>query len=289
MSRPEISADEPPDGVPEGLVVAGVYPSGEAGFEHSLVVLAQGLPCWLVPGDDGHQLLVETQVAGTVREQLACFDRESVGWPPKPLADPEPVRTIALLGPLLWAAGVLDVFWAQGRWPALTEAGELDAAAIFDRGETWRVGTALFLHADAAHVISNVLAGVFVFSAVLSTLGRLRGGLLLALAAVAGNFATAALSYPGPYRSLGASTAIFAGLGLLTGRAIQVVRQTDHPHRWRALFVPFFAGFTVLALHGAGGQNTDVGAHVTGFVTGLAAAYAAAMAGGRRNHGRSKE
>ena len=44
----------------------------------------------------------------------------------------------------------------------------------------------------------------------------------IAIAAVAGNFAIAGLNYPGPYRSIGASTAVFAGLGLLTGRAIQL-------------------------------------------------------------------
>ncbi len=278
MSEPENYFTETQESVPADLVVAGVYPDYAAGFEHSLVVLAQGLPCWLVAGDDGHRLFVEPATTGLVREQLACFDRESVGWPPKPMMDQTPPRRGALIGPVLWAAGVLDVFWAQGRWPAWTEAGVLDSQAVFDRGEVWRAGTALFLHADTAHVLTNVLGGLFVFPAVLSTFGRLRGWLLLALAAVAGNLAVAGLSYPGPYRSLGASTAIFAGLGLLTGRAIRSAQEADHPHRWRGLFVPFAAGFTVLALHGAGGLNIDVGAHVTGFAAGLAVGFGAERA-----------
>ena len=102
-------------------------------------------------------------------------------------------------------------------------AGALDTQAVFDRGEWWRLGTALFLHADFGHLISNVLSGMFAFAAVLSTIGRRQGWLLLALASATGNLAIAALNYPGPYLSLGASTAIFAALGLLTGRAMHTV------------------------------------------------------------------
>jgi rhomboid protease GluP len=128
-------------------------------------------------------------------------------------------------------------------------------------------------------VISNALGGLLVFPAVLSSSGRLRGWLLLLLASVAGNLAVAAANYPGPYSSLGASTAIFAGVGLLTGRAIRVGWRSAHPHRWRAMFAPFAAGLTVLALHGAGGQRVDVGAHLTGFVAGLALGFVAGLRG----------
>jgi membrane associated rhomboid family serine protease len=100
-------------------------------------------------------------------------------------------------------------------------------------------------------------------------MGRLRGWLLLALAATAGNLAVAAVNYPGPYRSIGASTAVFAGLGLLTGRAIRVLRGEGGRLRWRPVFVPLAAGVTLLGLFGAGDVRTDVVAHVTGFAAGL--------------------
>jgi membrane associated rhomboid family serine protease len=79
----------------------------------------------------------------------------------------------------------------------------------------------------------------------------------------------AALNQGNEYRSLGASTGIFAAIGLLTGRALRVVFRANHPHRWRTLFVPFGTGLTVLALYGAGGQQVDVMAHLTGFCAGL--------------------
>ena len=270
MSSPELQAAADAERVPDDLEEAGVYPTSAAGFDHGLVVLTMGRPYWLVPSDAGFRLLVEPSAIEAAREQLECFDRESIGWPPKPAIPEAPARKTEFFTPLLWALAVLAVFCGQIEWPgALETAGALDARAVFGRGEWWRLGTALFLHADLGHLASNVLSGIFVFSAVLSTIGRRRGWLLLAVASIAGNFAVAALNYPEPYRSLGASTAIFAGLGLLTGRAIRAVRRAHPPHPWRAVFVPLAAGLTLLGLFGAGDLRTDVGAHVTGFAAGL--------------------
>jgi rhomboid protease GluP len=165
--------------------------------------------------------------------------------------------------PLLWFWSITLLFLAQDRWPQLVGAGILDATAVIGRGELWRAFTALFLHRDVTHLVANAIGGFLVFTAVTSTLGRARGWLWLTLAAIAGNLATAWVHYPAAYRSLGASTAAFAGVGLLTGCAL----------RRRALFVPLLAGLTVLGLYGAGGgaERVDVGAHATGFLAGLVA------------------
>jgi rhomboid protease GluP len=272
----DLHAETINEGTPVDLVEAGFYATTKEGFDHGLVVLTFGYPFWLMPAGDGFRLLVEPHALTAVREQLACFDRESVNWPPRLIVDNSPARKTELLTPLLWCLAELAAFWAQGEWRDLTDAGVLDSQAIFDRGEWWRPVTALFLHADIGHLFSNALSGMFVFSAVLTAIGRRLGWLLLALASVAGNLAVAALNYPGPYRSLGASTAIFAALGLLTGRAIRVVLRANHPHRWRTLFVPLAAGLTVLALYGAGGQQVDVIAHVTGFAAGIIFGFLAA-------------
>lgn len=271
--------DEPP----ADLVEAGAYPTEAEGLEHSLVVLAMGRPCWLVPSPTGHRLLVEPEAFTQARAQLGRFDRESVGWPPQPAAE-RATHATDIVTPLLWALAILAIFQMQGERPGWIAAGALDAQAVFGRGEWWRAGTALFLHADAGHVISNALGGIMIFAAVLQTLGRLAGWLLVAAASVAGNLAVAALHYPAPYRSLGASTSIFAGVGLLTGRALRVITQAGHPQRWRAMFVALGSGLIVLALYGAGGVEIDIGAHVTGFVAGLAFGFA----GGTGLHGRAR-
>jgi rhomboid protease GluP len=270
MPAPDLPAGTTGDEAPVELAEAGVYPTAAAGFEHGLVALAMGQAYWLVFSESGYRLLVEPPALASVREQLACFDRESAGWPPPPAVDRPALPRAERLTPLVWGIVVLAVYSVQSALPgAWEEAGALDTQALFDRGEWWRVGTALFLHADLGHVLANVVSGFFVFSALTSTIGRLRGWLLLALASVGGNLAVAALNYPGPYRSIGASTAVFAGLGLLTGRAVRALHRENEQRRWRAVFVPLAAGVTLLGLFGAGGLRTDVVAHATGFAAGL--------------------
>jgi rhomboid protease GluP len=256
--------------MPDGLVVVAEYASYADAFEHSVVVLATGQACWIVLEDEQHRLLVESTALAHVHDQLARYDRESVGWPPAPITDHGALRAPELLTPFLWSLLVLTIFREQAGHPAWLRDGALDPTAVFGRGEWWRIGTALFLHGGAEHVISNALGGILVFSAVLTTLGRWRGWLQLAVASLWGNLAIAALNVSRDYRSIGASTAIFAGLGLLTGRAVCVgFAHRGHPLRWRSIFVPIATGCTVLALYGAGTGNVDVPAHASGFIAGV--------------------
>jgi rhomboid protease GluP len=267
------------DETPVDLVEVGVYATSAQGFEHGLVVLAIGYPFWLEPAGDQYRLMVESPAAEIVAQQLARFDGESLNWPPREFSEPASSRKFEMLTPLIWGVAILVSFWAQREWPRWTSIGVLDALAVFERGEWWRVLTALLLHADVGHLVSNLVSGIFVFSAVLTTLGRRRGWTMLILASVVGNLLAAALKYPGVYRSLGASTAIFAAVGLLTGRALRGVLRGDRAGRWRALFVPLAAGLSVLGLYGAGGQEVDVLAHLTGFAAGLGLGF---VAGGQK-------
>lgn len=254
---------------------AARYATAEQGAAHGLVVLATGQPYWLEETVDGFRLLVERSGLACAQRHLAAYDRESLRWPPPPIADPWTPRTFEYLTPLLWSAAVLALFRYGPRAPAWLDRGVLDAQAVYSGGEFWRALTALFLHGDAAHVITNALSGLLVFPAVLATFGRMRGWLLLLLGGVAGNLAVAAVNFPGPYTSLGASTAIFAGVGLFAGRAVRLAWRSQHPHRGRAIFAPLAAGATVLALYGAGAQRVDVGAHLTGFLAGLVLGFVA--------------
>lgn len=279
MPQFEPSADAQSEGNVAELAEAGVYATSSAGFERGLVALAIDAPFWLMPAGEGFRLLVRPEDAARVREQLGWFELESAGWPPPRIVEETPARRLDLFTPLLWVLAVMTSFWMQGWARGWTAAGAMDAGAVFERGEVWRPFTALFLHADVGHLVSNALSGLFVFSAVVTTMGRLRGWMLLASAAVAGNLAAAALHFGGEYRSLGASTAVFAALGLLTGRAVRAMMRVEHPQRWRAVFVPLAAGVAVLGLYGAGEQRVDVLAHVTGFAAGLGLGFVAGRKG----------
>lgn len=274
LAQPAGPDDAPP---PEELAEAGVYATSGQGHDHGLVVLAMGLTYCLAEAGGAYRLLVAPAQVEAVQVQLAKFERESVGWPPPAVVAKPALAHLALGTPMIWALAVATVFWGQREWPGILERrGALEPQALFVAREWWRPLTALFLHADWAHLWSNLLPGALVFAVLCATFGRLLGWLLLGLASVAGNTAVAALSFPGPYRSLGASTAVFAGLGLLTGRAAALAWGSVPSGRWRAVFVPLGAGLTLLALHGAGGERTDVAAHVAGFVAGLLAGAVAA-------------
>lgn len=296
LARPSSASAETDDTPPEEWIDAGCFATSEAGFEHGLVVLAMGLPYWLRETPEGFRLLVAPEAAEVVRGQLALFDRENVGWPPPRLSEAEPAEPAGPAGRFAaglflaswWALLVFAAYAAQGRRPELVELGAMDARAVFVGGEWWRAVTALFLHADAGHLVSNLASGLFLFATVFALLGRLRGVVSLALAAVVGNLAAAAVHFPREYRSIGASTAVFAGLGLLTGRAFgrllgragatspaegtdgRATRSGGGPRgRLRAAWVPLAAGLTVLALFGAGEVRVDVLAHATGFAAGV--------------------
>lgn len=252
------------------LVEAGIYSSENEAFEHGLVVLAEGFPYWLVPYEGGFRLMVEPEGLAASRRQLELFERESRGWPPVTLALPAPKGPSSVMPSLLWTLATIGVFRAQEIWPGRLEAaGVLDAQKVFAHGEVWRIATALFLHGNAAHLTANLASGFFVFSAVLTGLGRLRGAALLVLAALVGNAAVVSLNSSRTYQSLGASTAVFAGLGVLTGAALRRAFQQGGSRRWRPLFPPLAAGLTLLGLFGAGDLRTDVAAHACGFTAGV--------------------
>ncbi len=275
MTEPEPSAPLSNEPFPDGSAEAGVYATYEEGFEHSIVMLAMGETCWLVSTDRGHHLLVELAALDTARRQLAQFDRERIGWPPPPSIDHAPRSKRVPLSPLVWLVGVCAMYWAQGERPGMTEAGLLDARRVFGHGEWYRSWTALWLHADIGHLVSNAASGWMVFSAVVMTFGWRASWPLIASSAIAGNLATVALHASTDYRSLGASTAVFAALGLLVGRAVRVMSRSGHPHRLRTLLTPLFAGFIVLSLYGVGGVQVDVLAHAMGFGAGLLFGFAA--------------
>jgi membrane associated rhomboid family serine protease len=262
---PASAADSP---APDDLVVAGAYATERKGFEHSLVILAMGLPCWLVRFEADYRLMIEPAHAAEAARQLRAFDRESAHWPPKPVM-PEPTAPLDLTTPLLWALLTVVVFWGEAWQPQWIKFGALEAESLWRRHEWWRPFTALFLHADSAHLVANALSGIFVFASVIAQLGRWRGWSSLLGAAVLGNIAAVLIHGAEPYRSIGASAAVFAGLGLLTGCALRRMSTLSRRHRWRAMASPVAAGLAILGLHGVGGAQVDVAAHVTGFAAGL--------------------
>jgi membrane associated rhomboid family serine protease len=149
--------------------------------------------------------------------------------------------------------------------------GAARASAIRD-GELWRIATALTLHADAVHAISNAVAGLLFLTPLCQLLG---GGTAIALTAACGMAATLVNGWirDAGYTGIGASTAVFAALGLLAG--LRGLRHVPQPF-WRRLR-PIGAALAILAMLGASPQ-TDVAAHVLGLLAGVGAGLGFAAA-----------
>ena len=144
--------------------------------------------------------------------------------------------------------------------------GVLDAGFLA-RGEWWRVFTALTLHADLLHLLSNLAFGaLFGYPA-----ARLFGpGVAWLLILLGGGLAYGvdALLHPPQHYLLGASTAVFTALGLIAAYGWRRHMRDWTP--WMRNASPLLAGVALLAFTGTGGENTDILAHFAGFAVGSA-------------------
>lgn len=259
------------DDLPE-LVPVGAWPSLAEAQEHALVVLAMNRECWIFP-EAGHYALHAPGVeAEPIHQELALYEREQAERL-RPVDLPVFPAGLSLAG--LWVLAMLAVFLRQGMDPTLAERFCNSSVALMEGGEWWRAFTALFLHADAGHLISNAgLGGVFCVM-VAQTLGAWRGWAMILAAGTVGNLVNAWARYPENFLSLGASTATFAAVGILAGVATVRAWRLHSLRELRPLLVPVLAGLMVLGWYGTGGEggggNTDVAGHVAGWVAGFTA------------------
>jgi rhomboid protease GluP len=232
--------------------------------EWAVVLAAAGIEHWMRHRGDGWALIVPAAAGAAAVESLAAYDRENT---PEPAATPtSPARPMSIAGVVvaLLLIGFFAITGPRAGRSAWFDAGSADAARIL-AGEWWRTVTALTLHADAPHVFGNAVACAVLASAVIQQLGPGLGLALLLLAGAAGNAMTAAIHGTG-HASVGASTAIFAAVGILA--ALRVLPNAETPRRGKWWVV---LGACVLfpVLLGAA-PNTDHLAHLFGLLAGAA-------------------
>ena len=124
------------------------------------------------------------------------------------------------------------------------------------------------LHSGLKHFLGNLGFGVLFGMLAGRVIGPGVTWLAVVVAAACGNLLNTLL-LDSMHRSIGASTAVFAALGLVSGFVWR--RRLMPQGRWAYRIGPLVGGLALLAYTGSGDANTDVGAHVTGFVCGLAA------------------
>lgn len=238
----------------------------------AFVLTALAVPFKVQQWDEDWLLYVPQAQAAYASEQLDLYFSENAPVRYRPPDSPAIDSGWAgVLGYLLvlWAAPWFES-WVLYNW---REAGVMSAGLVID-GQWWRTITALTLHSGFAHLLSNSAFGALFGSLAARQLGSGMAWFLILLAAALAN-ACNAWWQPEAFRSIGASTATFAALGLL---AAVVWRRGFFKNRdWRRSFAPIFAAIAMVAFTGVGGENTDVFAHFFGFGCGLLVGFGAAQ------------
>jgi rhomboid protease GluP len=255
-----------PDGG-TGPPVAVFRGSRRASAEAGLVLEAKGVAYDSVWLDGEFVLLVAPAAADSAREELSRYalERRVVRRTPEPFV-PYPGAGI---GVIIFAAILLLVAYLNGiqafgaDW---LDAGSLDARTG-GAGEWWRAVTSLTLHLDQAHLLGNLLFGAGIGALAGRAFGPGVAWASVLAAGAAADYLDMLISPP-THRAAGASTAVFAALGLLVGFAWRhgLTLSEQFKYRWG----PLFAGVCLLALLGAGDEHVDVLAHALGFGSGTA-------------------
>jgi membrane associated rhomboid family serine protease len=274
MSRNSILLS-PPDHLPEGVVAVALAPDRGRAREWSTVLLAKGVPHWTSEVEGGVAVFVPADQEDLALGQLAAYDRderqarEEAGRAPAP---PPPMTGSPWPGLVLAAAVLAAVHgWRVTRGEGLARSWARDGVEIFEQGEWWRPMTALLVHADLAHLLGNIAFGVLLMWFVLHAYGRRLGWLWVLAAGTLGNLAVAAVFYPERFGGVGASTAVFAAVGLLVVHGMVWSPGTSGMRRHRTWLVPLGGGLALLGIFGSGGEdlNVDLAAHLAGFGAGM--------------------
>lgn len=236
--------------------------------DRALVLASLEIPHRIIDDGGSCALVVPASFSARAYNEIQIYDEKNPPVVPKPVKQIEyqdAVPGVFGYGLVVCIiAGMAGYSFFQSNWFI---AGRVDGELI-RQGEIWRLFTALTLHSGVKHLLSNLVFGVFfgLFA------GRLLGSgvawLTIVLAAASGN-ALNTLLLDSAHRSIGASTAVFAALGLVAGYVWYGKLMSQD--RWSNRYGPIVGGLALLMYTGTGGPNTDIGAHFFGFVAGFVA------------------
>jgi len=215
------------------------------------------------------QLLVPVDQYQNACHELQQYETENHNWPPPPPIERKLHENTAST---IWILILLAIFHnitqqqidLFGHHPVnWNELGNAHAGKIL-HGEWWRLITALTLHSGPLHLASNIALGGIFMVRLCRLLGSGRAWFLVLCTGALGNLLNALVQSP-DHRSIGASTAVFGAVGLLATINMLFFRNNLRK-RWP---LPLAAALGLLALLGASGENTDIGAHLFGFLFGI--------------------
>lgn len=235
--------------------------------DRALVLESLQIPHRIVDDAVSCALIVPAEFSARAMDELRLYDEENPPHRPQRVepfvyqnAVPGIIGYVVVICVTAWLAGVS--YFGQD-W--LGE-GRVDGVLI-RAGEWWRTITALTLHGGLRHLVGNIVFGAFFGLLAGRLLGSGIAWLAIIVTAASGN-ALNTLLLESSHRSIGASTAVFAALGLVAGFVWRGKLMSQE--RWSYRIGPIVGGFALLMYTGTGDENTDIGAHLLGFLCGFA-------------------
>ncbi|MFO8032257.1 MAG: rhomboid family intramembrane serine protease [Desulfohalobiaceae bacterium] len=238
--------------------------------EWVLVLSAMRIPFYLRQGEAGHWVLgVDFRDKDKALEEILAYEQENQ----EHVTTKQGSQVQGRIEPSIWILLLVLAFYRLTQtqsgiiWETeipWQELGRLEVLAV-EKGQWWRLVTALTLHADLSHVLGNIcIGGIFIVQLCISV-GSGLGWFLVLLTGILGNLSNV-LIQDYTHVSLGGSTAVFGALGLLAGlRTLQ--GETQDP---KQELLPLAAGLGLLAFLGLErSQDIDIWAHIFGFVWGV--------------------
>ena len=255
-----------------------VYDSGNrlSCLDRALVLEAANIPHQVVQDGLTSAIVVPASWSAEAAAELRLYDEENPPKRPPPqrhnaeVFDPVP----GLIGYVLVICLIMgfdgNAFFGEN-WRL---AGHVHGEAVRN-GEIWRLFTALTLHSGLKHLAGNLVFGIFFGLFAGRLLGSGYAWLVIVVSAAIANGVNVLLLDPS-HRAIGASTAVFAALGLVAGYVWRGKLMSQEHNRWTTRIGPIVGGLALLMYTGSGStdpvtgiNNTDVGAHLLGFVMGF--------------------
>jgi rhomboid protease GluP len=215
---------------------------------------------------DRMEIYVTPALLEIAHKELSAYTEENANWPLQPKEHPHFTPVFRAMSPLLIGC-LAGLFGLTGDWHLNSGwfvKGAGNAEAILNNFELFRLVTALTLHADIVHLLSNCALGVFLLHFFLQLTGNGIGLLAILLTSVIANYLNVLVHGPG-HMFVGFSTSVFSVIGMLCTMsfAFKTTRIVLH------FFMPLMAGLALLAFLGSEGERTDLGSHLFGLLCGL--------------------
>jgi len=231
----------------------------------SLILKASYIPHRIKKQNRGFAIFVDEHHMGHARHAIGQYfieNRMEHSLPGSPAED----KDHGFAG--VWIAAILGAvhFYVQSTGAAIDFWHHFGAsAARINDGEWFRTITALFLHGDSVHLVGNMVGMAIFATAVAQVAGWGAGCLMVLLSGAFGNM-TNAVMYQDAHLSIGASTAVFGAVGILS--AYQFVHRRRRGGPRARPWLPILGGIALLGILGTG-ERVDLGAHLFGFLAGI--------------------